>query len=81
MPIEFGHEQIKKICAGINELAKKVGKAKRKVEPPMIDQDYMDDLRTKMGERLADAANTEKYPRRKLRPHQEAERRTEGHHR
>ena len=61
--IEFGHEQIKKICAGINELAKKVGKAKRKVEPPMLDQDYMDDLRTKMGERLADAANTEKYPK------------------
>jgi polyribonucleotide nucleotidyltransferase len=59
--IEFGHEQVKKICAGIKELAEKVGKAKRKVEPPMIDQDYLDDLRTKMGERLADATNTEKY--------------------
>jgi polyribonucleotide nucleotidyltransferase len=59
--IEFGHEQIKKICAGIKELAQKVGKAKRKVEPPMIDQDYLDDLRTRMGERLADATNTEKY--------------------
>src|ERR1700744_2501473 len=34
--IEFGHQQIKKICAAINELAQKVGKAKRKVEPPMI---------------------------------------------
>ena len=61
--IEFGHEQIKKICAGIKELAQKAGKPKRKVEPPMIDQDYLDDLRTKMGERLADAANTEKYPK------------------
>ncbi len=29
----------------------------------MIDQEYLDDLRTKMGERLADAANTEKYPK------------------
>ena len=61
--IEFGHQQIKKICAAINDLAQKVGKAKRKVEPPMIDKHYLDDLRTKMGERLADAANTEKYPK------------------
>jgi polyribonucleotide nucleotidyltransferase len=61
--IEFGHQQIKKICAAITDLAKKVGKAKRKVEPPMIDQEYLDDLRTKMGEQLADAANTEKYPK------------------
>ena len=61
--IEFGHEQIKKICAAISELAKKVGKPKRKVEPPMIDQDYLDDLRTKIGEQLLDAANTEKHPK------------------
>ncbi len=61
--IEFGHEQIKKICAAISDLAKKVGKPKRKVEPPMIDQEYLDDLRTKFGERLMDAVNTEKYPK------------------
>jgi polyribonucleotide nucleotidyltransferase len=61
--IEFGHEQIKKICAAITRLAEKVGKPKRKVEPPMIDQEYLDDLRTKIGERLKDAANTEKYPK------------------
>ncbi|MGC2109431.1 MAG: polyribonucleotide nucleotidyltransferase, partial [Candidatus Korobacteraceae bacterium] len=61
--IEFGHQEIKKICAAINALAQKVGKPKRKVEPPVIDQMYLDDLRTKMGERLLDAANTEKYPK------------------
>jgi len=61
--IEFGHEQIKKICAAINKLVEVAGKEKRKVEPPMIDQDYLDDLRTQMGERLKDAANTEKYPK------------------
>ncbi len=61
--IEFGHEQIKKICAAINELVEKAGKPKRKVEPPMLDQDYLDDLRTKMAERLMDAVNTEKYPK------------------
>jgi polyribonucleotide nucleotidyltransferase len=61
--IEFGHEQIKKICAAIKQLAEKVGKPKRKVEPPMVDQEYLDDLRTKIGERLRDAVNTEKYPK------------------
>ena len=29
----------------------------------MIDQEYLDDLRTKIGERLMDATNTEKYPK------------------
>src|SRR5262252_5340212 len=61
--IEFGHEQIKKICAAINQLVEKAGKPKRKVEPPMVDQEYLDDLRTKIGERLMDATNTEKYPK------------------
>ena len=61
--IEFGHEQVKKICAAINQLVKKAGKPKRKVEPPMVDQDYLDDLRTKVGAQLMDAVNTEKYPK------------------
>ncbi len=61
--IEFGHEQVKKICAAINKLVEVAGKPKRKVEPPVIDQEYLDDLRTKMGERLMDAANTEKHPK------------------
>ena len=34
--IEFGHQEIKKICAAINDLAQKVGKAKRTVEPVVI---------------------------------------------
>src|SRR5256886_13558572 len=32
--IEFGHTEIKKICAAIDDLRKKAGKPKRKVEPP-----------------------------------------------
>src|ERR1700680_979184 len=35
--IEFGHTEIKKICAAINDLREKVGKPKRKVEPPQFD--------------------------------------------
>ena len=61
--IEFAHEQIKKICAAISDLAKKVGKPKRTVEPPVVDQAYLSELRSKFGERLVDAVNTEKYPK------------------
>ncbi|HUO61381.1 MAG TPA: polyribonucleotide nucleotidyltransferase [Candidatus Acidoferrales bacterium] len=61
--IEFGHAEIKKICAAINELQAKVGKTKRTVEPVVIDQEYLSALRAKIGERLTDALNTEKYPK------------------
>ncbi len=61
--IEFGHEEIKKICAAISDLAKKVGKAKRKVEPVVTDEAYLGELRSKFGERLLDAVNTEKHPK------------------
>jgi polyribonucleotide nucleotidyltransferase len=59
--IEFGHEQIKKICAAISDLAKKVGKAKRTVEPVVIDEAYLGELRSRLGDRLLDAINTEKH--------------------
>ncbi|MGA3054689.1 MAG: polyribonucleotide nucleotidyltransferase [Candidatus Korobacteraceae bacterium] len=61
--IEFGHEQIKKICAAISDLAQKVGKPKRKVEPVVTDEAYLSELRSKLGDRLLDAANTEKHPK------------------
>src|SRR6201995_4880837 len=38
--IEFAHAEIKKICAAISDLRNKVGKPKRKVEPPQFDQEY-----------------------------------------
>ena len=61
--IEFGHQEIKKICAAINDLAQKVGKAKRAVEPVVVDEAYLGELRTKFGDRLTDAVNTEKHPK------------------
>src|SRR5438067_2636989 len=36
--IEFAHTEIKKICAEISALRDKVGRPKRKVEPPAFDQ-------------------------------------------
>jgi polyribonucleotide nucleotidyltransferase len=61
--IEFGHEEIKKICAAINDLAKAVGKSKRVVEPVVTDEAYLSELRSKIGTQLADAVNTQKYPK------------------
>jgi polyribonucleotide nucleotidyltransferase len=61
--IEFGHEQIKKICAAISELQKQAGKPKRTVQPPAVDEAYVSEIRTKYGDRLMDAVNTEKYPK------------------
>src|SRR5215468_4362476 len=61
--IEFGHAEIKKICAAINELRDKAGKPKRTVEPPEFDQTYYDQLKVKIGAELTDALDTKKHPK------------------
>src|SRR5215470_11820736 len=61
--IEYGHSEIKKICAAINELRDKVGKSKRTVTPPEFDQAYYDDLKKKVGAKLTDALDTAKHPK------------------
>src|SRR3974390_32106 len=61
--IEFGHQEIKKICTAINQLAQKGGKPKRVVEPVVVDEAYLQELRSKLSDRLLDAVNTEKYPK------------------
>jgi polyribonucleotide nucleotidyltransferase len=61
--IEFAHEQIKKICAAISDLASRGGKKKREVKAPEFDEAYYNALRAKVGEELADALDTAKYPK------------------
>src|ERR1700726_4161780 len=56
--IEFGHTEIKKICASFSQRRDKVGKPKRKVEPPQFDEAYYNDLNKKVGTDLADALDT-----------------------
>jgi polyribonucleotide nucleotidyltransferase len=61
--IEFGHTEIKKICAAINELSAKVGKKKREVVPPEFDEAYYNDLKKRIGSDLADRLDTQKHPK------------------
>lgn len=59
--IEFGHECCKKVIGGIEELVRKVGKAKTPFTPPPINQSLFDEISGKVRETLTDALNTEKY--------------------
>src|ERR1700731_1020073 len=61
--IEFGHTEIKKICAALSQLRDKVGKPKRKVEPPQFDEAYYNDLKKRVGADLADRLDTQKHPK------------------
>src|ERR1700691_1407667 len=61
--IEFGHTEIKKICAAINDLRSKAGKKKREVTPPEFDQKYYDALKKKVGADLSDRLDTKKHPK------------------
>ncbi|ACO32008.1 MULTISPECIES: polyribonucleotide nucleotidyltransferase [Acidobacterium] len=61
--IDFGHTEIKKIVAAINELAAKAGKTKRAVTAPEFDEAYFETLKNKIGARLADALDTKAHPK------------------
>src|ERR1700730_18062744 len=61
--IEFGHTEIKKICAAISELRRRVGKPKRTVEPPQFDEAYYNDLKKRVGADLADRLDTKRHPK------------------
>lgn len=61
--IEFGHNEIRKIVAAIEELAAKAGKPKRAVVAPEFDTDYFAALSTRIGARLADALDTKTHPK------------------
>ncbi len=61
--IEFAHEQIKKICAAIEDLVSRAGKTKRTVTPVEIDHEYLNGLTSKVGARLSDALDTQKHPK------------------
>ncbi len=59
--IEFGHGEIRKIIAAIEELRRRAGAPKREVKPPEIDEAFYDGLYRAYGARLKDALDTAKY--------------------
>jgi polyribonucleotide nucleotidyltransferase len=61
--IEFGHTEIKKIVAGINDLVSRAGKQKRTVTAPEFDTAYYEALQAKIGGRLKDALDTHAHPK------------------
>jgi polyribonucleotide nucleotidyltransferase len=61
--IEFGHTEVKKICAGLNDLRAKAGKKKREVTPPEFDQAYYDSLKKNYAIDLSDRLDTKKHPK------------------
>src|ERR1700739_1418738 len=61
--IEFGHGEIKKIVAAINDLVSRAGKQRGAVTAPEFDTAYYEALRAKIGERLKDALDTHAHPK------------------
>ena len=61
--LEFGHAQIKKIVGAIKELFKKINPTKVKVEPLPFDEGLYKEIAKKYGDRLHDAIDTEKHPK------------------
>jgi polyribonucleotide nucleotidyltransferase len=61
--IEFAHEEIKKIVAGIDHLVSLAGKTKRSVKPLEHDDAYAAELKSKVSDRLKDALDTQKHPK------------------
>jgi polyribonucleotide nucleotidyltransferase len=61
--LEFGHAQIKKIVGAIRELYKHVNPTKVKVEALPFDEGLYKEIGKKYGDRLHDAIDTQKHPK------------------
>jgi polyribonucleotide nucleotidyltransferase len=61
--LEFGHAQVKKIVGAIRELYKRINPTKVKVEPFPFDAALYKEIAKKYGERLHDALDTQKHPK------------------
>src|SRR6266850_1585056 len=61
--LEFGHAQIKKIVGAIKELYKQVNPTKVKVAALPFDEGLYKEIAKKYGDRLHDAIDTQKHPK------------------
>ena len=53
--LDIAHDAIKKLCAAQRELAEKVGKPKRTIEPPKVDEGLLEQVRDAFGAQLDEA--------------------------
>jgi polyribonucleotide nucleotidyltransferase len=61
--LEFGHAQVKKIVGAIRELYKRINPKKVTVAPFPFDEALYKEITKKYGERLHDALDTQKHPK------------------
>jgi polyribonucleotide nucleotidyltransferase len=61
--LEFGHAQIKKIVGAIKELFRQINPKKVTVEPLPFDEALYKEIAKNYGERLHDALDTQKHPK------------------
>ena len=61
--IDFGHGEVKKIIAAIEELVAKAGKPKRAIAEIEVDHAYAAELESKIAARLTDALDTKTHPK------------------
>jgi len=61
--LQFGHDQVRKIIAAIRELHARVNPTKVTVPPPAFDESLARQIEQQYGERLHDALDTAKYPK------------------
>src|SRR5712672_99472 len=61
--LEFGHAQIKKIVGAIKELYKQINPTKVVVPPLPFDEGLYKEIAKKYGDRLHDAIDTQKHPK------------------
>jgi polyribonucleotide nucleotidyltransferase len=57
--LDIAHTEIKKLCAAQRELAERVGKPKREVEEPTVDQGLLDEIKASHGADLDRATQVE----------------------
>jgi len=57
--LDIAHSEIKKLCAGMQELAEKVGKEKVEVEAPEVDESLLEEIRTSHGKTIDKATSIE----------------------
>jgi polyribonucleotide nucleotidyltransferase len=61
--LQFGHSEIKKIVAAIEDLGARVGIKKLEVKPPAFDEALYKEMATKYTDRMRDALDTQKHPK------------------